>query len=53
MKKKPRSLRVEGLGCDPISQFAHFEACRKARNAALYAICDVAENLVERMSAKH
>ena len=41
------------LGCGPISQFAHFEACRKARNASLYAICDVAEDLVERMAAVH
>ena len=41
------------LGCGPISQFAHFEACRKARNATLYAICDVAEDLVERMAAVH
>ncbi len=41
------------LGCGPISQSAHFDACRKARNAELYAICDVAEDLVERMAAIH
>ena len=41
------------LGCGPISQFAHFEACRKARNATLYAICDAAEDLIERMAAVH
>ena len=46
-------MRVGVLGCGPISQFAHFEACRKARNAELYAICDVAEDLVERMAAVH
>ena len=36
-----------------VPQFAHFEACRKARNAELYAICDVAGDLVERMAAVH
>jgi predicted dehydrogenase len=53
MRKEPQLLRVGVLGCGPISQFAHFEACRKARNAELYAICDVAEDLVERMAAIH
>jgi len=53
MRKESRLLRVGVLGCGPISQFAHFEACRKARNAELYAICDVAEDLVERMAAVH
>jgi predicted dehydrogenase len=53
MRKEPRLLRVGVLGCGPISQFAHFEACRKARNAELYAICDVAGDLVERMAAVH
>ena len=53
MRKEPRLLRVGVLGCGPISQFAHFEACRKARNAELYAICDVAEDLLERMAAVH
>ena len=53
MKKESRLLRVGVLGCGPISQLAHFEACRKARNAELYAICDVAEDLVERMAAIH
>jgi predicted dehydrogenase len=41
------------LGCGPIAQFAHFDACRKARNAELYAICDVAEDLLARMAAIH
>ena len=41
------------LGCGPIAQFAHFEACTKARNADLYAICDVAEDLRTRMAATH
>ncbi len=53
MKKEERLLRMGVLGCGPIAQFAHFEACRKARNAELYAICDVAEDLRTRMSAIH
>lgn len=51
--KDPRCLRIGVLGCGPIAQFAHFDACRKARNAELYAICDVAEDLRERMAAVH
>ena len=46
-------LRVGVLGAGPISQAAHFEALNKARNAQLYAICDVAEDLVTEMSAVH
>ena len=53
MNKEKRLLRVGVLGCGPIAQFAHFDACRKARNAELYAICDVAEDLVTRMAAIH
>jgi predicted dehydrogenase len=53
MKKEGRLLRVGVLGCGPIAQFAHFDACRKARNAELYALCDVAEDLLERMAAVH
>jgi predicted dehydrogenase len=53
MKKESRLLRVGVLGCGPISQFAHFDACRKARNAELYAICDIAEDLLKRMAATH
>jgi predicted dehydrogenase len=51
--KNPRCLRIGVLGCGPIAQFAHLEACRKARNAELYAICDVADDLCERMAAVH
>ena len=47
--KQDRRLRVGVLGCGPIAQFAHFESCVKARNAELYAICDIAADLVERM----
>jgi predicted dehydrogenase len=53
MSGEQRLLRVGVLGAGPISQAAHFEACRKAKNAELYAICDVAEDLLESMSAIH
>jgi predicted dehydrogenase len=53
MKKDSRLLRIGVLGCGPIAQIAHFDACRKARNAELYAICDVAEDLVTKMAAIH
>jgi predicted dehydrogenase len=45
--KKEKRLRMGVLGCGPISQAAHLEASLKARNAALYAICDQAKDLVE------
>ena len=51
--KDPRLLRIGVLGCGPIAQAAHFEACTKARNATLYAICDVADDLRMRMAATH
>src|SRR5262249_9183330 len=53
MQKDPRLLRIGVLGCGPIAQIAHFDACRKARNAELYAICDVAEDLLAKMAAVH
>jgi predicted dehydrogenase len=51
MKKDNRRLGIGLLGCGPISQAAHLDAIRKARNADLYAICDVAEALTDRLSA--
>ena len=30
-------LHIGVLGCGPIAQIAHFDACRKAHNAILYA----------------
>jgi predicted dehydrogenase len=51
--KEPRCLRIGLLGCGPIAQAAHFDAVRKARNAELSAICDVADDLRERMAAIH
>jgi predicted dehydrogenase len=52
-KKDARTLKVGVLGCGQIAQAAHFESCTKARNAELYAICDVAEDLRNRMAATH
>ena len=52
-KKDDNLLRVGVLGCGPIAQAAHFESCTKARNARLYAICDVADDLRQRMAATH
>ncbi len=51
--KDERCLRIGVLGCGPIAQFAHLDACRKARNAELYAICDLADDLRQRMAAIH
>jgi predicted dehydrogenase len=53
MKKESRLLRVGVLGCGPIAQIAHFDACRKARNAELYAVCDAAEDLLAHAVALH
>ena len=46
-------LNIGVLGCGPIAQAGHFESCTKAANARLYAICDVADNLRQRMAATH
>ena len=48
-----RILNVGVLGCGQIAQAAHFESCRRARNSRLYAICDVAEDLLARMTVVH
>ncbi|HMJ90650.1 MAG TPA: Gfo/Idh/MocA family oxidoreductase [Candidatus Acidoferrum sp.] len=53
IQKEQRLLRIGILGCGPISQIAHFDACRKARNAEFYAICDLADDLREKMAAIH
>jgi predicted dehydrogenase len=53
MHKETRLLRVGVLGAGPIAQAAHFDACRKARNAELYAICDRAPDLLAAMAAAH
>ena len=48
-----KRLKIGVLGCGPIAQAAHFESAAKAANAELYAICDVAEDLLARMAATH
>lgn len=48
--KADRLLRIGVVGCGPIAQFAHFEACQKGRNVTLHSICDVAEALRSRMA---
>lgn len=53
MHKEERRLRIGVLGCGPIAQAAHFDACRKARNVDLYAICDRAPDLLAAMTAMH
>src|ERR1700742_3974594 len=51
--KDPRRVRIGVLGAGQIAQAAHFESCAKARNAELAAICDVADDLRERMAIAH
>jgi len=52
MQKENRLLRTGILGCGPIAQFAHLEACQKARNATLYALCDAATDLLQEMTRR-
>jgi len=53
MTENQRRVRVGILGCGPIAQAAHLESAVKARNAELYAICDVAEDLLSRMACTY
>ncbi|MBM3839038.1 MAG: Gfo/Idh/MocA family oxidoreductase [Verrucomicrobia bacterium] len=53
MNKDSRLLRLGILGCGPIAQIAHFDAARKARNVELTAICDLADDLRDRMATLH
>lgn len=53
MEKDDKRLKIGVLGCGPISQYAHFEACKRAHNAELYAICDLADDLLDRMAVIH
>lgn len=53
VQKDERRLRVGVLGCGPIAQAAHLESCVKGRNADLYAICDVADDLRARMASTY
>lgn len=51
IRKEERCLRIGVLGCGIICQAAHFIGSSKARNIHLQAICDVAEDLLEKMAA--
>lgn len=53
MKKEERLLRIGVLGAGPIAQAAHLESCRRARNAELYAVCEAAPDLLDRVAAIH
>lgn len=52
-KKDSDRIQLGILGCGPISQIAHFDAVKKARNVDLHAICDLAPDLRERMALLH
>ena len=47
------TFNIGVLGAGQIAQAAHFSAVRKAKTAQLYAICDAADDLRERMAAVH
>jgi predicted dehydrogenase len=51
--KTEKRLKIGVLGAGQIAQAAHFESCTKAINAELHAICDVADDLRERMVITH
>ena len=50
-KKEDRCLRVGILGCGLINQAGHLISSMKARNVHLQAICDVSEELRNKMAA--
>jgi predicted dehydrogenase len=52
-EKTYEPVKIGVLGCGPIAQAAHFEAIRRAKNAELHAICDLADDLRERMAEIH
>jgi predicted dehydrogenase len=51
IKKEDRLLRMGVLGAGLIAQAAHLEACKKARNIELYALCDSAADLVTKVAS--
>lgn len=53
LKKDDRQLKLGILGAGPIAQLAHFESASKARNVELYAVCDVADDLRDRMARSY
>lgn len=50
IKKEEQCLKIGVLGCGIICQAGHLEACLKAKNVRLEAICDVADDLREKMA---
>ena len=48
-----KQLKIGILGCGAIAQAGHFESVAKARNTTLHAICDVAEDLLQRFSVTY
>lgn len=50
-KKEDRCLKIGVLGCGLINQSAHLVSSLKARNIKLRAICDVSEELLNKMAA--
>ncbi len=53
VKKEEQLLRVGVLGCGVINQAAHLIASTKARNIHLQAICDVSDELRNKMVAMY
>jgi len=51
VKKENHLLRVGVLGAGLIAQAAHLEACKKARNVELYALCDAAPDLLGKVAS--
>ena len=51
MSENERRLKVRILVCDAIAQAAHFESATKARNAELYAICDIPATIPQHANA--
>ena len=47
------TLRIGVLGAGQIAQAAHLEACNKARNAQLHALCDADARLLGAVAATH
>lgn len=45
-----RKVKIGVLGAGQISQAAHFDSVRRAKNAELYAICDVDQYLLNEMN---
>ena len=51
--KRDGFVNIGILGCGPIAQAGHLESVTKARNTRLFAICDIAKDLVARCAITH